>query len=92
VSTGITPQATPRKLLDQVRDKIRAKHYSIRTETQYVHWIKRFILFHGKHQPQELCAVEAFLMPLAVEGNVSASTQNQAATTGGKSDIPTFVE
>jgi integron integrase len=71
---------TPPKLLDQVRDRIRVKHYSIRTETQYVQWIKRFILFHGKRHPQEMGAaeVEAFLTHLAVEGHVSASTQNQA--------------
>lgn len=71
---------TPPKLLDQVRDRIRAKHYSLRTETQYVQWIKRFILFHDKRHPQEMGAaeVEAFLTHLAVVGKVSASTQNQA--------------
>ena len=71
---------TPPKLLDQVRDRIRVKHYSIRTETQYVQWIKRFILFHGKRHPQEMgtAEVEAFLTHLAVDGHVSASTQNQA--------------
>jgi integrase len=71
---------TPPKLLDQVRDRIRVKHYSIRTETQYVQWIKRFILFHGKRHPQEMrvAEVEAFLTHLAVEGRVSASMQNQA--------------
>lgn len=71
---------TPPKLLDQVRDRIRIKHYSLRTETQYVQWIKRFILFHGKRHPQEMGAaeVEAFLTHLAVVGKVSASTQNQA--------------
>jgi len=71
---------TPPKLLDQVRDRIRVKHYSIRTETQYVQWIKRFILFHGKRHPQEMgtTEVEAFLTHLAVDGHVSASTQNQA--------------
>ena len=71
---------TPPKLLDQVRDRIRVKHYSIRTETQYVQWIKRFILFNGKRHPIEMGAaeVEAFLSHLAVEGKVSASTQNQA--------------
>ncbi len=70
----------PPKLLDQVRDKIRVKHYSIRTETQYIQWIKRFIFFHGKRHPRDLGAaeVEAFLSHLATEGNVSASTQNQA--------------
>ena len=74
------PAPTPAKLLDQVRDKIRVKHYSIRTETQYVQWIRRFILFHGKRHPKEMGAAEAeaFLTHLAVDGNVSASTQNQA--------------
>lgn len=73
-------QNTPLKLLDQVRDRIRVKHYSIRTETQYVQWIKRFILFHNKRHPQEMgtAEVEAFLTHLAVDGHVSASTQNQA--------------
>ncbi len=68
------------KLLDQVRGKIRLKHYSIRTEQTYVDWIKRFILFHGKHHPKDMGAqeVEAFLTHLAVEGRVAASTQNQA--------------
>ncbi|MGK2913283.1 MAG: integron integrase [Porticoccaceae bacterium] len=68
------------KLLDQVRDRIRVKHYSIRTETQYVQWIRRFILFHGKRHPRDMGApeVEAFLTHLAVEGKVAASTQNQA--------------
>lgn len=68
------------KLLDQVRGKIRLKHYSIRTEQAYVDWIKRFILHFGKRHPHELGAadVEAFLTHLAVAGNVAASTQNQA--------------
>jgi len=68
------------KLLDQVRDKIRTKHYSIRTETAYADWIKRFILFHDKRHPAEMggAEVEAFLSYLAVKGKVSASTQNQA--------------
>lgn len=56
------------------------KHYSIRTEDQYVYWMKRFILFHGKRHPRELGAaeVEAFLSDLAVNGHVAAATQNQA--------------
>jgi integron integrase len=72
--------AQPPKLLDRVRERIRFKHYSIRTEDSYVQWIKRFILFHGKRHPAEMGAmeVEAFLTHLAVEGNVAASTQNQA--------------
>ena len=76
-----TPSAVPPpKLLDQVRDRIRVKHYSIRTETQYVQWIRRFILFHDKRHPKEMGApeLEAFLTHLAVEGNVAAATQNQA--------------
>ncbi|MGH8582599.1 MAG: integron integrase [Gammaproteobacteria bacterium] len=73
------PTATPR-LLDQVRDRIRLKHYSIRTEESYVDWIRRFVLFQGKRHPREMGAqeVEAFLTHLAVKGQVSASTQNQA--------------
>jgi integron integrase len=68
------------KLLDQVRARIRVKHYSIRTETQYVQWVKRYIYFHDKRHPRDLGApeVEAFLTDLAVVGKVSASTQNQA--------------
>lgn len=76
--TVSTPQAP--KLLDLVRDRLRVKHYSIRTETQYVQWIRRFILFHHKRHPREMGVkeVEAFLTHLAVEGRVAASTQNQA--------------
>ena len=68
------------KLLGLLRDRLRLKHYSIRTETQYVQWVRRFILFHGKRHPQEMGAkeVEAFLTHLAVEGRVAAATQNQA--------------
>jgi integron integrase len=73
-----TPQSP--KLLDQVRDRLRVKHYSIRTETQYIQWIKRFILFHGKRHPKDMGApeIEAYLTHLAVAGNVAAATQNQA--------------
>jgi integron integrase len=76
-----TPQTPPPpKLLDQVRERLRVKHYSIRTETQYLQWIKRFILFHDKRHPREMGAVEveAFLTHLAVAGRVAAATQNQA--------------
>ena len=70
----------PPKLLDQVRGKIRLKHYSIRTEQAYVDWIKRYILHFDKQHPKDLGAgeVEQFLTHLAVVGKVSASTQNQA--------------
>ncbi len=74
--------STPPKprLLDQVRERIRTLHYSLRTESTYVNWIKRFIIHHGKRHPKEmgLPEVETFLTSLAVERNVSASTQNQA--------------
>jgi integron integrase len=68
------------KLLEEVRNLIRLKHYSIRTEEAYVYWIKRFVLFHGKKHPAEMGAKEigSFLSSLAVQGNVAASTQNQA--------------
>ena len=68
------------KLLDRMRHKIRLKHYSIRTETAYVDWTRRYILFHGKRHPKDMGAaeLEAFLTHLAVERKVSASTQNQA--------------
>lgn len=70
----------PPRLLDQVRNKIRLKHYSIRTEQTYLDWVKRYILFHGKRHPMDMSAVEVeqFLTHLAVQGNVAASTQNQA--------------
>jgi len=74
-----SPQPKP-KLLDQVRAAIRLRHYSLRTEEAYVHWIKRFIFFHGKRHPAEMGKQEItrFLSALATERHVSASTQNQA--------------
>ncbi len=68
------------KLLDRLRDHLRTRHYSIRTEQAYTDWARRFILFHGKRHPKEMGAaeVEAFLTHLAVDRQVSASTQNQA--------------
>jgi integron integrase len=70
----------PPRLLDLVRERIRTKHYSLRTEQTYLQWIRRFILFHGKRHPREMGApeVEAFLSNLATERNVAASTQMQA--------------
>ena len=83
---GYTPQsagvskARPPRLLEQVRERIRLRHYSIRTEQAYVGWIRRFILANGKRHPKELGAreVEAFLTQLATKSNVAAATQNQA--------------
>lgn len=70
----------PKKLLDQVREVIRLKHYSIRTEHAYVDWIKRYIFFHNKRHPREMGAPEisAFLSHLATDKQVAANTQNQA--------------
>jgi integron integrase len=68
------------KLLEQVRESIRTKHYSYRTEKTYVDWIKRFILFHGKRHPKEMGAeeVQEYITYLANERQVASSTQNQA--------------
>ncbi len=68
------------KLLDQVRQQIRLRNYSIRTERVYAEWIKRFIRFHAYRHPAEMGAaeIEAYLSHLAVKRDVSASTQNQA--------------
>ena len=68
------------KLLDRVREAIRTKHYSRRTESAYVDWIRRYIVFHGKRHPSEMGALEiaSFLTWLATNRRVSASTQNQA--------------
>jgi site-specific recombinase XerD len=66
--------------LDQVRDVIRYKHYSIRTEQSYIDWIKRYIYFHHKKHLAELDGshISSFLTYLAVEQKVASSTQNQA--------------
>jgi len=73
-------QNRPLRLLDEVRNRLRLKHYSLRTEKVYVYWIRRYILENGKTHPRELggLAVEAFLSRLATKDQVSASTQNQA--------------
>jgi integron integrase len=70
----------PKKLLDQVREALRVKHYAYRTEESYLQWIRRYILFHNKRHPKDMAEpeVQAFLTHLAVHDNVAASTQNQA--------------
>jgi len=84
IDTLLVPKSTAdkpkRRLLDQVRDVMRLKHYSLRTERTYCHWIERFIRFHGMRHPGEMAEPElgAFLTDLARASNVSASTQNQA--------------
>jgi integron integrase len=77
MSTSPNP---PQKLLDQVSHALRLKHYSYRTETSYLGWIKRYILFHQKRHPRDMgpAEIEAFLTHLAVHDQVAASTQNQA--------------
>lgn len=79
-SPSFSPPPKPPKLLDQVRAKLRLQHASIRTEEAYVQWITRFIIFHNKKHPREMgpSEIEAFLNHLAVDRQVSASTQNQA--------------
>ena len=76
----IIPSSSRPRLLDVVRERIRLKHYSIRTEKAYVGWIKRYILFHDKRHPRDMgkSELEAFLSSLATQRNVSAATQNQA--------------
>jgi integron integrase len=79
-SHGTPSQPEAPRLLEQVREAIRVRHYSIRTEQTYVGWIKRFILFHGKRHPRDMGGqeVQQFLSHLAVAGHVAASTQSQA--------------
>ena len=74
------PPPGPPRLLDRVREAIRARHYSLRTEEAYVGWIRRFILFHKKRHPLEMAEPEinAFVTHLAVESSIGASTQTQA--------------
>jgi integron integrase len=78
-SEGVTEAKTPR-LLDQLRARLRLKHYSLRTEQAYVGWIRRFILASDKRHPRDMgvVEVEAFLSALATHGQVAAGTQNQA--------------
>lgn len=75
------PAATPKpKLLDRLREALRSRHYSRRTEQSYCQWVKRFIFFHNKRHPVDMAEAEinAFLSHLAVKDRVSASTQTQA--------------
>jgi integron integrase len=73
-------EASKPKLLDQIRQLMRLRHYSLRTEEAYVGWIRRYILFHGKRHPRDLAEsdIASFLSSLAVKEQVAASTQNQA--------------
>ena len=75
-----SPPPPPPRLLDRLRQAIRTLHYSRRTEETYVHWVRRYVLFHGRRHPRDLGAthVTAFLSWLANDRQVAASTQNQA--------------
>ena len=77
---GLYPDQPHPRLYDRVLEELRSRHYSRRTEQAYVHWIRRFILFHHRRHPMALTEqdISAFLSHLAVAGNVAASTQNQA--------------
>ena len=74
---SVTSKISEPRLLDRVRDALRVKHYSYRTEQAYLHWIKRYIYFHQKQHPATLGAAEvtAFLTHLARDRSVAASTQ-----------------
>lgn len=79
-AAGSALARSPRTLLDAVRERIRYRHYSYRTEEAYVGWVRRFVAFHGRRHPREMGAaeIEAFLNDLANERNAAASTHNQA--------------
>jgi integron integrase len=79
-AAGSALARTPRTLLDAVRERIRYRHYSYRTEEAYVGWVRRFVAFHGRRHPREMGAaeIEAFLNDLANERDAAASTHNQA--------------
>lgn len=76
---SVTVRSGP-KLLDQVRDRLRVRHYSLRTEQAYLSWIQRFILASGKRYLVQMGQVEvhAFLIRLSIQAQVSAGKQNQA--------------
>ncbi len=73
-------EAKPKKLLDQVSEALRAKHYGFRTQQTYIDWIKCYIIFHKKRHPKDMGADEIrdFIAYLATERKVATSTQNQA--------------
>ena len=77
---SVKSQTPAPRLLEKLRDAVRVRHYSYRTEQAYVDWVRRFVSFHGRRHPRDMGAAEAsaFLTYLSRERNVSASTQNQA--------------
>ena len=90
VSMGSLPPDPPkRKLLDQVRDAIRLKHYSYRTEQSYVAWIRRYILFHNKRHPKDMGSleVETFLTHLAVTEDVYKDFKDLADKIASRTEL-----
>ena len=77
---SVAPDGGEKRLVQRVREAIRARHYSRRTEQAYWYWIRQFIFFHGKRHPAQMGAAEvtAFLSWLATERDVAAATQGQA--------------
>ncbi len=78
------------ELLDQVRDVLRMKHYSIRTEQAYVNWIKRYIFFHNKQHPEDMrkAEIRAFISELASKKSMAALTQTVALSAATLSAYP----
>ena len=78
--TASNPKPHSKKLLDELREQLRTRHYALRTENTYKTWVRKYILFHNKRHPKNMGAEEinAFLTHLALEKNVASSTQNQA--------------
>ena len=75
-----TSNPRPKKLLEELREQLRTRHYALRTETTYISWVRKYILFHNKRHPKNMGPKEinAFLTHLAIEKNVASTTQNQA--------------
>ncbi len=78
--TPFQKRTRPKKLLEQLQEQLRARHYALRTEKTYISWVRKYILFHNKKHPKNMGEKEinAYLTYLALEKNVAASTQNQA--------------
>jgi site-specific recombinase XerD len=87
VTPADSPTSPKPKLFDQLREALRSRHYSRRTEQTYCQWVKRYIFFHNVRRPAEMAEPEMnqFLTHLAVKEHVSASTQNQALSAGKNS-------
>ena len=88
----MTTQKIPskvKKLLDQLSDQLRIKHYSLRTENTYISWVRKFILFHDKRHPRDMGTQEinAFISHLVLEKNVAASTHTAPVIGAGETRL-----